>query len=503
MSDYIKNIIRSKTDLTEIEWNVLIHAGNLPVLNKANTPLPPLQEVIVKVLYLAGGMFQQDIKKLLCYHSDIQKTERALNALKKDGYIFSQNTHLGLLIGLTGEGITQIRYHKDYYLEDTHPQVSDMSLDIESSLMKRKLVSSLIADHVFTVQTTKLLQKFYSTEIPDRNLYLLREYLKNVTYRKSLAGASYSQKDAEALANNLIETIGIKPLKNNDEYHRYIAYVKSHCIKAPNENTFYLLKGFAEKTTEYHVLKILLTWNCNAVKFGMQHIWDVLAEEEQTNELLHNEHELETCNQYLKYLGDEKRSLIQTNAYKKKEDEALLEQITRKLKHLDASLEKLRKAKDDLETDFSFPIVSGYDEDGNTFEERVLTFKRLEQNGIYTELTTPKKITFYVIQVQDDYFDLFSLHRKISMLYQLFRRIFPMYEINIQILTLTDEQKRFVESKVTSLQKKLLASRETAFLGGLLDEVLHIETIKPKIVERYHFFHDLLEILEGDLEDEF
>ena len=503
MSDYIKNIIRSKTDLTEIEWNVLIHAGNLPILSKANTPLPPLQEVIVKTLYLAGGMFQQDIKKLLCYHSDIQKTERALNALKKDDYIFSQNTHLGLLIGLTGEGITQIRYHKDYYLEDTHPQVSDMSLDIESSLMKRKLVSSLIADHVFTVQTTKLLQKFYSTEIPDRNLYLLREYLKNVTYRKSLAGASYSQKDAEALADALIESTGIKPLKSTDEYHKYISYIKSYCINAPTENTFYLLKGFADKTPEYHILKILLTWNCNAVKFGMQHIWDVLREEEQANEFLHNEHELETCNQYLKYLGDERRSLIQTNAYKKKEDEALLEQITRKLKHLDASLEKLRKAKDDLETDFSFPIVSGYDEDGNSFEERVLTFKRLEQNGIYTELTAPTKITFYVIQVQDDYFDLFSLHRKISMLYQLFRRIFPMYEIEIYILTHTDEQKRFIESKVTSLEKKLLASRETAFLGGMLDEVLHIETIKPKIVERYHFFHDLLEILEGDLEDEF
>lgn len=503
MSDYIKNIIRSKTDLTEIEWNVLIHKGNLPVLNKANTPLPPLQEVIVKAIYLVGGLFLQDIKKLLCYHADTQKTERALNALKKDGYLITQSTAYGVLYGLTGEGISQIRYHNDYYLEDTHPIVSAMNLDVESSLMKRKLVSSLIADHVFTVQTAELLKKFYATEIPDRNLYLLKEYLKNVTYRKSLAGASYSQKDAEALADNLIETIGIKPLKNNDEYHRYIAYVKSHCIKTPNENTFYLLKGFADKTTEYHVLKILLTWNCNAVKFGMQHIWDTLADEEKTNELLHNEHELETCNQYIKYLGDERRSLIQTNAYKKKDDEILLAQIVSKLNCLDTCLEKLRDTKEKLETDFSFPIVSGYDEDGNCFEERVLTFKRLEQNGIYMELTSPKHITFYVLQVQDDYFDLFTLHKKLSMLYQLFRRIFPMYEINLQILTLTDEQKRFIESKVPSLEKKLLASRETAFLGGILDEVLHIETIKSKIVERYHFFHELLEILKGDLEDEF
>lgn len=501
MSQYLKSIVGEKDTLTDNEQKILFNIGNLPVLTKANTPLPPLQEVIIKAIYLAGGLFLTDIKKLTCFQSDIQKTERAIKALKKDGYLISQDTPMGVLYGLTGEGIVQIRYPKDYS-PSQQGTVSSMKLDVENSLLKRKLTSATIAEYVFSVQVSELFDQFYRTDKVTRNLYLMKQYLKNVSYRETLTEA-YNLKDAELFAETQLAVQGFENLKVTEEYHKYISYIRKHCLTAPTEDTFYLLKEMqTEKSSEYRILEILQHWNCNMLRFGMEHIWKSFTEELQTNTLLQREQALELCNQYLKYLGDARRSLIQTNAYKKQEDKELLQQITEKLSALDSCLTKLRAQKEQLETDFSFPVLTGYDEDGNNYEDRVLTFKRLEQNAIYMEHTAKKKLTFYVIQVQDDYFDLFSLHKKIAMLAQICRRIFPLYHLEIKIITNTEEQGQFIESKLVSLQKKLLASRETAFLGNMLPEVLTIVTVHSRIVERYHFYHKLIEELKGESADE-
>ena len=523
MSDYIRSIIKRKTDLADIEKKVLLAKGNLPVLSKAHTPLPPLQEVIVKSLYLSGGLFLSDIKKLLCFHADIQKVERAIKNLIKDGYLIYQGTALGNLYGLTGNGISQIRYHHDYYSGEKPSAVSDMKLDVEGSLTKRRVISSLIAEYVFQFQTRQLFQKYYTTDKLTRNIYLMQQFLKQILFRELLnqneqtrkeslkdyplsaeqldsllKATSYSQKSAEIFSNAYMTKWGFDELRQKNLYHEYIAFVRRECLTSPSENTFYLLKEMPEeKGSEYQVLDILLSWNCNILKYGMERVWNFLSEELTNNELLQKEQTLETCNQYIKYLGDERRSLIQTNAYKKKTDEELLKQITQKLTLLDSCLNGLRTKKELLETDFSFPVIAGYDEDGNSFEERVLTFKRLEQNAIYMEASQQGKLIFYVVQIQDDFFDLFSLHKKISILYQMCRRICPLYKLEVRILTATEEQKRFVESKQTSLEKKLLASRETAFLGNMLSEILTIQAMKPDVMERYHFFHRLYKELIG------
>lgn len=502
MSQYLKGIIKAKSDLVDAERKVLESTGNLPVLSKANTSLPPLQEVIVKSIYLAGGLFLSDIKKLVCFQSDIQKTERAIRSLKKDGYLIAENTPLGVLYGLTAEGLRQIRYHKDYYVGETQGVVSAMKLDIESALIKRKLISALVADHVFQVQAQELFNLYFHTDKLTRNHYLMKQYLKNISYRATIL-QPFSQKDAELFANEQLKHFGFESLKATAEYHDYISFVRKNCLTTPNESTFYLLKEMQSKTaSEYRILEILQNWNCNVLRHGMERIWKSFESELTGNQLLQREQELETCNKYIKYLGDERRSLIQTNAYKKKEDESLLAQITEKLNILDACLERLHTQKDLLETDFSFPVITGYDEDGSNYEERVLTFKRLEQNAIYIEHTGASTLTFYVVQTQVDYFDLFSLHKKVAMLYQMCRRIFPLYHLEIQVICHTEEQQRFIESKVSSLKKKLLTSRETAFLGNMLDEVLSVKVAHSKIVERYHFYHQLYKELKGATADE-
>lgn len=524
MSEYIKQIIKGKSDLAKSEQQVLTTHGSLPVLCKANTVLQPLQEVIVKAVYLAGGMFLSDIKKLVYYQSDIQKTERAIKGLIKEGYLIVNNTVMGNLYGLTAEGICQIRYHKDYYAGGRPSTVSTMKIDVAASLMKRKIASALIAEYVFKTETEALLLSFYQTDKMERNIYLMNQYLKNIVYRTFLQKSreerkaqllslrfteeqatdiserdNYSIKNAEVFADGYFSQYGFDTLKKEETYHAYIQFIRKECLHHANENTCYLLKEMLpEKKLEYDILEILQAWRCNILKYGMEHIWKFWDKELTKNEILQREQALEICNQYIKYLGDEKRSLIQTNAYKKKDDEVLLKEITEKLVQLEACLKRLYEQKSCLEADFSFPVLSAYVEEGNNYEERVITFKRLEQNGVYIQATKEGMVTCFIVQTQDEYFDLFTLHRKMAMLYQMCRRLFQLYELRIEILTDNIDQKQFIDSKLIMLQNKLLASRETSVLGNLFHEVLTVKVVHSDMKERFTFYHQILKNVEGE-----
>lgn len=256
MKEYIKNIISEKDELIQEEWQVLRHKENLPRLTKAGEILPPLQEVFVKALYLTGGMFLKDIQKMAAFHSDIQKTERALKALVKDGYLQAQTTTVGTFYTVTAEGVKVIRYG----LGGTLKSVSVTNIEGESSLLKRKVISNLIADFVFQRQVTELRESFYATDKVERNLYLLKLYLKNITYRE-MKPETYQPKEAEAFVEQLLKEVGKEKLKAEEQYHRYIVFIKEHCLKSADENTFYLLKGMrTEKSSEYRILAILYSW---------------------------------------------------------------------------------------------------------------------------------------------------------------------------------------------------------------------------------------------------
>lgn len=497
MKEYIKNIISEKDELIQEEWQVLRHKENLPRLTKAGEILPPLQEVFVKALYLTGGMFLKDIQKMAAFHSDIQKTERALKALVKDGYLQAQTTTVGTFYTVTAEGVKVIRYG----LGGTLKSVSVTNIEGESSLLKRKVISNLIADFVFQRQVTELRESFYATDKVERNLYLLKLYLKNIIYRETKP-KTYQPKEAEAFVEQLLKEVGKEKLKAEEQYHRYIVFIKEHCLKSADENTFYLLKGMrTEKSSEYRILAILYSWKCNLLKYGMFSIWEVMEEELKKNPLFYKEQQLETCNRYLKYLGDERKSLIQKNAYKKKQESEELERIIEKLNVLEPCMERLRKEKESLETEFSFPVLRAYDEDGNDVEERVITFKRLEQQGIYMERSWENVLTFYLLQTSEEGWDLFTLHKKVSMLYQLVRRIFPLYQLRIKVVCRNEDVKRMTEGRIPALKKKLLVSRETAFLGNMMDEILEIKNLGNNIEEPYRFFHFLYDELKGECVD--
>lgn len=527
MREYLKGIIRDKLELTEREKKILADTGNLPVLNKAHTVLSPLAEMMVKLIYLTGGMFLSDMKKLFSFSADIQKIEKTVKDLKEQGYLIVESTAYGNLYGLSKAGMEQIRNHPNYTEEGMEVPVSEMKIQVESSLMKRKLLSGMTADYIFRCQLSELWNLFFTMDKLTRNYFLMKQYLKNICYREYLQmeeeeryrhlleigfteseaaevswNNRYSVKGAQNYAEHYLETVGFEVIKERQEYREYIAYIRKHCFTEPNENTFYLLKELqeADKRSKYYELKLLLDWKSNLYRLGMDKVWEQLLSDNPSSVLLHNEKALEQCSQYMKWFSDVKRSLIATNAYKKREEGEALREILEKIEAIETILEKYTEKREQLETDFSFAVLSDYEEGEADYDVKILTFKRLEQNGIYVEVSEKKKVQFYILQQQDDFFDFFSLHKKVGMLFQFCRRLFPLYQLGIQILVYDSEQKGFIEGKRSLLEKKLLAGRETALLGNILNEVMKVRVVRSDIKERYVFFQEMYRNLKGESE---
>ena len=117
MSDYIKKLIQDRNDAMEAEKAAIVHLGNLPVLRKHNTKLSELQETIVKAVYIAGGLYVADVKMMMSFSAEIQSVERAIKDLIADGYLNKVKNAYGVLLGLTKEGVSQIKLHPEHLPE--------------------------------------------------------------------------------------------------------------------------------------------------------------------------------------------------------------------------------------------------------------------------------------------------------------------------------------------------------------------------------------------------
>lgn len=516
-------MLEEKQEMKNREWNRLIRCQNLPCLNK-NEMLSELQESIVKIIYLSnGGMFLADLKRLFAFSAEENRLQRAIRSLISQGYMNEVDScYGGKIFGLTREGISQVRGAT----KEEKVNISPMNLNTESSLSKKKLVSAKIADYVFTRQLIWLWNSFYSIEKKKRNEYITEVYLTQILYRDMKEQSKEVQKKRfleagieEEVATQMSETdkyvitqakyftkcyinkFGMEEIRKTEEYRNYLKIIKMQCLKDyPTVNTFYLLKDFPyrQERTPYQELSLVLNWKCNMTKFGMDRIREYQAGERAKNALLQQEYELEKLCRCLKIFITARRNLINTNAYRLKEDKLLLEEVTEKIKAFDFMIEKLNKRKEEIEIDFNFRILKSYDEEGENYEDKILSFARLLQNGIYFEDfsgTDKKQIRFYIVQQQDDVFDLFSLHKKTAMSYLYARKLYnvPLYELSIEILVHNEEQKSFIESKRNTLYRRMLLNRETAMLGSMHKEILTVTVLKGSIEERYLFFHKLFD----------
>ncbi len=495
MSDYIKKLIQDRTDAMEAEKAAIVHLGNLPVLRKHNTKLSELQETLVKVVYLAGGLYVADAKMMMSFSAEIQSVERAIKDLIADGYLNKVKNAYGVLLGLTKEGVSQIKLHPEHLPEGLEVSVQEMDISGENAYMKHKCISYAVAEYVFCKQLERLWNKFWSTDKFERNYYLCKQYLKQLVYRDFLnmtqeeriqfldeAGFSDTEKElfvtgekyivwtATKFSEFVFIRKGFENIKGTENYHQYMQIIKRDALQEPNCNTFFLLKDMLtdEEKQGYQELKLLWSWKTTMLKFGMDKCRTGIK---GTESLIVSEKKLDSCNRCLSVLQNERRSIINSNAYKKKEDEKQLGEAVIKLAELDYAIAAIRKEKEELETDFSFAVLKGYDGSENDYELKVLNFMRLSQNNIYLAAKSEKEISMYVIQSNEEYFDLFSLHKKMAMGLQLIRRLAPYSSVSVKIYTYSTPQQEFIEQIFPALKKKLLESKETAFYANQLEDI--------------------------------
>lgn len=519
MDNYIKGLI-AKNQIAEIEKQVISHGGNMPKLRQYGERLNELQEMIVKIIYLAGGMYMSDLRMLFAFSYETQSVERAVKELIADGYLINMKTPYGMLYGLTKSGVERIKCHDNYYDGSFPVNCQDMDLSCDGAYLKRKCISYTVASYVFNSRLQELWEGFYKTDKLERNHYLCRQYLKNITYRELLemnyddkmqfmsdihfsdmekdlfVGAEkYIVARADAFANIAFEKWGFESIKELPKYREYISIIKRSALREPSFNTFYLLKDMMgqQKGNTYKELSLCLAWKCSITKYGD----NKFRKAYETNALVKREQQLDELNQILGIMQNERRSLVNRNAYKKKTDDSGLEEILVKLSKLDTAIDACKKQKDILETDFSFSVLKSYDGAENDYEERVITLNRLRQNAVFVEAVSDSKAIIYMMQTNEEYFDLLSLHKKLSMAYQLLRRLCPLVsDISVRIYTYTADQQKFIESILPALEKKLLAVRETAYLGNTFMESCEVKMASDNLKERYIFYQGILNQLE-------
>mgnify|MGYP002623785276 FL=1 len=504
------------------EISAIVHLGNLPVLHRHNALLSEVQETIVKAIYLAGGMYVSDIKMMMAFSAEVQSIERAIKDLDEDGYLIKAKNVYGVLLGLTKEGVEQIKRHPKYISDGLEVNVQEMDVLGENAFMKHKCISFAVADYVFRTRLQTLWDKFWATDIYVRNHYLAKQFLKQIAYRdylelapdkreQFLADAELTEKEKELFPRNekyivwnatkfselVFIHMGFESVKKMDGYHEYMQMVKRGALNEPNNNTFYLLKDMLTEAEKqgYQELQLLWRWKCSILKFGAEKLRNGLS---GTEELILKERRLDTANRYLFLLQNERRSLINSNAYKKRDNEKELGEALVKLAELDSAVDSIRKQKEELETDFSFAVLKSYDGSENDYELKVLNLQRLAQNGMYVSVDASKNICLYVMQTKEEYFDLFSLHKKMAMGLQLIKRLAPYSSVQVRIITYNADQQEFIERTLPALVKKLLESRETAFYANQFEEICSIQNTLEGPKERYIFFKAIIKEMKGD-----
>lgn len=522
MDNYIKKLLMDREAANNAEISAIVHLGNLPVLHRHNALLSEVQETIVKAIYLAGGMYVSDIKMMMAFSAEVQSIERAIKDLDEDGYLIKAKNVYGVLLGLTKEGVEQIKRHPKYISDGLVVNVQEMDVLGENAFMKHKCISFAVADYVFRTRLQQLWGKFWSTDIYERNHYLAKQFLKQIVYRDYLELSSDKREqflDDTGLAENeknlfiqnekyivwnatkFSELVfihkGFDAVKKMEGYHEYMQIIKRDALKEPNYNSFYLLKDMLsdDEKQGYKELQLLWKWKCTILKFGAEKFRTGIT---GTEELISSERRLDRANRYLFVLQNERRSLINSNAYKKKENEKELGEVLVKLAELDLAIKSIRQEKEKLETDFSFAVLKSYDGSENDYELKVLNLQRLAQNAMYVSANKPNDIYLYVMQTREEYFDLFSLHKKMAMGLQLIKRLAPYSSVQVRIITYNTDQQEFIERTLPALVKKLLESRETAFYANQFEEICSIQNTLEGPKERYIFFLAIIKEMKGD-----
>ena len=114
IDEYCKNLIRKKNKQEEQILQRLIQHGNMPVLDKYKGCLSSLQEMIVKIIYIAGQpLFLKDIKLMLVTSAEESVIDKNIKKLVEMGYLLRITSDFGLAFALSKEALSIIEEYDD------------------------------------------------------------------------------------------------------------------------------------------------------------------------------------------------------------------------------------------------------------------------------------------------------------------------------------------------------------------------------------------------------
>lgn len=519
--EYIKGIIEKKKMVQGRELEVWGEDGNLPILNKANTFLSPLPEMMVKIICFSNGLFLTDIKKLFCFGASYPSIEKAIKFLIEDGYLRKRGTAYGNFYVLSKAGIHQMRNNKKYIGEEILP-TSDMEVDKEN-MIKHKIRSAIIADYVFEKQLFTLKANYLSLNLNQRNIYARKQFIKEVVYRdirkeekdiqkeeylnigmkskraEQLATLNgYSKILAEEFMDCYYKKYGFVETRKHVKYDAYINFIKENCLKENNINTYHFMKDLKTAKRTYAEIEILRNWNTDLLRYGLDKMKAELLYLHPQNKLLQQNIYVENLEQNIKMLSDVRRSIIMKHAHKQNIEEEITDDISKKISKIESRIETLKRNKELLEVDFKFQVLKKYGSSGARFyEERAVSFRRLIQNGIFYLASDESAIKIAIIQMQSDVFPLYLLHKKLTMVIQMYRKIFPLKTLEIIIFTHDSQQEDCIIKKMSTLQKKMEQDKVTAVISYYVEEIKVIAT-QIKLNHRYDFYNNLYEFIEKE-----
>lgn len=520
----MKNYIKQKQLVKEREQEVWREDRNLPVLHKANTLLTPLQEMMVKIIYFSRGMFLVDLKLLFQHQYSLEKIEETAKYLITDGYLLMEKTVFGNLYLLSKEGVSQFRNHPQYGGTAEPFPCANMQFATEN-LCIQKIRSFLIGEKVFKKQLEGLRNAYAALNLLERNEYARLQFVKQIILRElrkediniqkkeylligmeevkaeQLARAkSYSRILADDFTTHYIQYYDAKKIRSHPKYDTYIKYVINNCLQESNMGTFLWLKDRIDSKEPFGEIRILREWDTNLLKYGGDSIKEQLGRCYPDNKRLEQVILVEYFNDYLRWLQNIRRSILMRKAYKREVNIESHQSDWNQLKEIEEIINLLKEELITLECEMTYQVLKNYDNTGaGKYKDKVLTFRRLKQNGIYITGLENKTIKIGILQMQQDIIPLYILHKKLAMVYSFCLRILPLLKVEATIYTNDKVQRDYIISKLPEVQKKMEQDKETALASAFVDQT-QVKEAKTEIMYRYQFFNKIYALTEQESE---
>ena len=514
IDEYCKNLISKKNKQEEQILQRLIQHGNMPVLDKYKGCLSTLQEMIVKIIYIAGQpLFLKDIKLMLVTSAEESVIDNNIKKLVEMGYLLRLTSDFGLAFVLTKEALSIIEEYDDM------PTAFEMKGLTDTTVIKRRVKSAVIADAIFTKMIGHITSVFYSENKEYRNSYAIKQYLKQVEYRefislpeckrleyftdidisdevrqKFMAVDKYDCNSANEYSNVMFRQLGYTVNKQKESYRKYIRVIKAECLNEPYTlDTFYFLKDYWNDTKtdddSYMELKTALLVDSSVFKYGLGTVQRKLAAVSKDSKLA-ADMQIELLDGYINSFAVKRRNLVKSNAFRADKDDEELIQCVATIRSLDDAIEEMTKRRNDIADDFYIHVLDDYRSEESKFIDVLAYMKLMERKGIFIKDVSFDEglVSFdWLIIQQNEVLSSTKLAKILNLIMLYSFRVFPFARFSVEFYVLDDNDAEMVTNETAKAKAMLKEFQETRLAGELIDDV-EVNSICRKFYKRNDFY---------------